>query len=150
MGRGRIVAVEAQPYEFDALVRNIALSGLRSVITPVLGFAGGDGVFARDAQSVAMVDMSALLAEHHIDDVALLKVDIEGSEFGLFDAPAPWLQRVRRIAMEVHPPYGSVTALASLIRSEGFDVWTRESATPATAVYLYATRRPELLGAKAA
>jgi hypothetical protein len=77
---------------------------------------------------------------HGVREIALLKVDIEGSEFALFERPQAWLRIVRRIAMEVHPPYGDVDALCARLRGLGFSLRLRPSSTPAAAVYLYAER----------
>jgi hypothetical protein len=48
--------------------------------------------------------------------IDLLKCDIEGAEEELFDECAPWIGRVRYMAVEVHEPYTRqklVTALKS-------------------------------------
>ena len=38
-------------------------------------------------------------------EVDLLKCDIEGTEKELFAGCAPWIGRVRHLAVETHPPY---------------------------------------------
>ncbi len=142
MGAGRVIAIEAQAYEHDALVRNIELNDVGSLVTPLLGFAGTGGAFEDSEHRERTIDLDAVLREHGVDEITLLKVDIEGSEFGLFASRPAWLRLVRRIAMEVHPPYGDVEVLAELLRGEGFGVTIRPSAMPAAAVYLYAVRAP--------
>ena len=140
MGRGRVIAVEAQAYEYEMLIRNIELNQAGAIVTPLLGFAGGGGLFEGTEYESRIVNLNEVVERYEIRDIALLKVDIEGSEFALFGARPAWLGIVRRIAMEVHPPYGSVDGLADLLRSEGFAVRTHPSSTPDTAVYLYAVR----------
>ena len=64
--------------------------------------------------------MEALLAELDADD--FLKVDIEGSEFALFEDCGPWIGRVHCIAMEVHHDCGVIQALELRLRDEGIVV----------------------------
>jgi hypothetical protein len=140
MGAGRVIAIEAQEYEHEMLVRNVALNDAGGIVTPMLGFAGAGGLFQGGEYSRTTIDLDAVVREQAISVIALLKVDIEGSEFALFGRRPAWLRRVHRIAMEVHPPYGDVDALCATLRGEGFAVHVRPSATPAAAVYLYAER----------
>jgi hypothetical protein len=140
MGAGRVIAVEAQEYEHEMLVRNVALNGVEGIVTPLLGFAGAGGLFEGGEYSRKTIDIDAVVRERAISEITLLKADIEGSEFALFEQRPAWLRLVQRIAMEVHPPYGDVDALCATLRGEGFAVHVRPSATPAAAVYLYAER----------
>jgi hypothetical protein len=66
--------------------------------------------------------MGDLLDGHGIARIDFLKVDVEGSEFDLFRFADGWLGRVRRIAMEVHPEFGSTPELVDRIRSGGMSV----------------------------
>ena len=52
--------------------------------------------------------------------VHLLKMDIEGSEFGLFEDNPDWLNKILHIAMEVHPEFGDVSSLCEQIKRAGF------------------------------
>jgi hypothetical protein len=56
------------------------------------------------------------------DDVDLLKIDIEGSEFSLVSGDPSSLARVRRIVMEVHQPHGDVIELARALEGADFSV----------------------------
>ena len=56
--------------------------------------------------------------------IDLLKIDIEGAEFELFQQPAPWLDMVRHIAIELHTP-GARAALLSALA--GYDYALEES-----------------------
>ncbi len=140
MGAGRVFAVEAQEYEHEMLVRNVALNGVADIVMPLLGFAGSGGLFGGGAHSQNTVDLDEVMREHGVREIALLKVNIEGSEFALFERPQAWLRLVRRIAMEVHPPYGDVDALCARLRGLGFSLRLRPSSTPDAAIYLYAER----------
>ena len=47
-------------------------------------------------------------------------MDLEGSEFALFDEPS-WLKRVGAICMEVHPEYGSPTKILKELKKYEFE-----------------------------
>lgn len=129
----RVVAIEAQRGFIEEIEQNAALNGLSARVTPVWAMVHGDhGVFASaDVRQRASHmrgleppdrELSEILDAHGIDRVDLLKMDIEGSEFGLFAAPGAWLGRVRRIVAEVHAGHGDARALMGRIRDAGFDV----------------------------
>jgi len=64
-----------------------------------------------------------LITKYDLETIDFLKVDIEGSEFDLFNSDIGWLSRVKKIAMEVHLEFGDITELASKLESRGFAVW---------------------------
>jgi FkbM family methyltransferase len=65
-----------------------------------------------------------LMSAYLIDRIGLLKVDIEGGEFGLLAAAENlgWLGQVDQLVLEVHPAFGDVAALAGQLRRHGFAV----------------------------
>jgi hypothetical protein len=80
-----------------------------------------------EGRNPPIVEMAELLDRHEIQRVDFLKCDIEGSEFDLFFHGAEWLSRVRRLAMEVHPAFGSPLALRDLLTRRGFAVSLQSS-----------------------
>ncbi len=67
--------------------------------------------------------MNELIRAHHLDKIALVKMDCEGCEFSIFSAPdLSWLEPVQRIAMEYHANPSSVMRL---LREHGFSVKRR-------------------------
>ena len=54
--------------------------------------------------------------------VALLKADVEGSEYALFTGDLSWLDGVRRITLEVHRDHGDAVALCRRLRQHDYDV----------------------------
>ena len=153
----RVLAVEAQRGFARELTDLAARHDVASRITVENVLVGsGSGIFAGEKRVVAssdsegfqppVVSMEALLARNGFDCVDFLKTDIEGSEFDLFrDAPA-WLASVRRIAMEVHPEFGSVDDLRASIESLGLSVELRDNRLsvvgqlPPDGGYLFAIR----------
>ena len=94
-----------------------------------------------------------LMSAYRIDRIGLLKVDIEGGEFGLFAAAENlgWLGQVDQLVLEVHPDFGDVAALAGQLRRQGFAVSLHDNddrpvaATCDRVTYAYCRRpRPRL------
>jgi hypothetical protein len=135
--------VEAAPDFLEMIAYLMEANGVRNVVVENAFIEDGGsqaGAFQPDKMKRKTLD--ELLAEHGFDDVDLMKVDIEGSEFGAFPA-FRGLERVRRISMEVHPHAGDVAALAAGIGGRGFEVAVcdaglRPAADPQKAVYLFA------------
>ena len=128
----RVLAVEAQSGFVDEIQRHARLNDCTDRVTVEVGLLGaGTGVFAdagrlRTASHYGSqpppLTLAELLRRHRVDRVDLLKVDIEGAEFGLFDGDLGWLARVRRIAMEVHAEFGDPARLARRLADHGFAV----------------------------
>lgn len=72
------------------------------------------------------VDLSELLDRHSFDTVDLMKIDIERSEFALFEHPG-WLHRVKQVCMEVHNKCGDVQRILSCVQSHGFSIILSDS-----------------------
>jgi hypothetical protein len=56
--------------------------------------------------SAPVLTVDDLLQRYQIQSVDLMKIDIEGAEFALFEA-CKWLRKVQAITMEVHPQHGN-------------------------------------------
>lgn len=136
----RVVAVEALDGYAAPLRANLAANGLDNLVL-VNAFVGGAGFLSPGTGRT--IDLASVLALAGGGRVDLLKVDIEGSEFGLELAP---LANVARLAMELHPGYGDGEALLRAVRALGFDCrlydeQLRPAALPAASfVYALNTR----------
>ncbi|MDB5597889.1 MAG: Methyltransferase FkbM [Hyphomicrobiales bacterium] len=159
------VAVEAQQGFADVIRTVVAANGVEERVRIVTAIAGSSapsvptrGVLADEERWVTathsvgqrpnVVAMGDLLDSLGADRVGLLKVDIEGGEFAVFDplGDLEWLARVEQIALEVHPPFGDVPALERLLVDRGFSV-TFQANEPVEVApadpsvnYAYATR----------
>jgi FkbM family methyltransferase len=151
----RVIAVDAQS-GFDTSIReHAAANGCSQRIVYVLGMlGGGTGLLANEEALKASshfgihppnVPMRDLMRSHNISEINFLKIDIEGSEFGLFSGDLSWLPSVKRIAMEVHPKFGNPGDLvdvlyrnnfATLLLTEDQRVLSKVAGRPA---YLFAT-----------
>jgi len=111
----KIIAIEPEPKNFAALVRN---TFRYSTITPIqaalwkedgevaLGTSdahpkGAFQVAENGGERVRAITMRTLMSETGIDSIDLLKVDIEGAEKEVFETCA-WIKNVRVIAIELH------------------------------------------------
>jgi len=111
----RIIAIEPEPLNFAALIRNTAPY---KTITPfqaalwredgevTLGASsahpkGAFQVVENGRQRARAVTMETVMRETGIHSIDLLKVDIEGAEIEVFGS-CPWIRNVRVIAIELH------------------------------------------------
>ena len=154
----RVLAVEAQPGLVprieDACRRNSLPEGAVTVVNALIG--ASTGVFAGSkawtnnpyplGSRPSETTIDALAEAHGIASFEFVKMDVEGSEFALITAAAPWLDRVRCLAGEVHSEFGDPDALVRILEARGFQVARAdENLNPIEAFrkhdgYLYAWR----------
>ncbi|MFN7803968.1 MAG: FkbM family methyltransferase, partial [Planctomycetaceae bacterium] len=67
--------------------------------------------------------LSAILAESGVEQIDLLKIDVEKSEWLVFQGiePEDW-NRIRQVVVEVHDEDGRLEQVVGLLRGQGFDV----------------------------
>jgi FkbM family methyltransferase len=121
----KIISVEPLPSTFQRLREQIERNNLADrVATLNYALAGTPGVrsfadervpsgqkrlvsqaneFARPGQEVQCTTLEAILDQQRADEVDLLKMDIEGTEYeALTQTPIPTLSRIKRIVVELH------------------------------------------------
>lgn len=150
-----VVGVEAQHQYLSLIGRNAAANGVahkviveHALVGPTVGALAADPRPSETTKvgAAKQIGMTELFTKHELERVDFLKIDIEGSEFGIFEADdSSWLQKVDRIAMEVHTAYGDVQFLVSTLRSHGLVVNLRTDAgksatTLGESGYLFAYR----------
>jgi FkbM family methyltransferase len=133
----RIIAVEFETENFQQLQRNA--SAYPNIECVHAGLWPTDGLVAvanpqaakwahvptaapagtHDVSSVRAISMATLMAEHRIDSIDLLKLDIEGSEYELFETAPDWMSRVKTVAIELHDHMrpGAGTRFLAALRS---------------------------------
>lgn len=167
---GSVYALEAHSENFDRLRRHVALNDLGNVHveraavggraerrdlgvsrTNVGGHSIAHPVPDGRVEPVPGTTLPAILDEHGLDTVDVLKLDVEGAEYEILEStPASYLERVERIVLEEHRFPGGrdeydPTALRELLRDAGFEVWKEnEVAYPSEGRFwmLYARREP--------
>ena len=111
-----IYAVEPNPVTYRTLVLNTSGLGIFTCEAAVADADGSQELFGGphswDSSLTAGVGgarytvqtftLSSLLTDLGVEDVDLLKLDVEGAEFGLLRAAGPALAKVRAIAAELH------------------------------------------------
>jgi hypothetical protein len=111
-----ILSVEAQQ-EFGPVIKHNFSKNNYTNYNVEIGFVGTGGDLENTCdKSFTIID---LLDRNGIKQVDLLKMDIEGSEFSLFNNP-DWLQRINAICMEVHPEYGNPTNIVNVLHEFNF------------------------------
>jgi hypothetical protein len=136
----QIVYVEPQS-QFPPYMRKLLAEFPGTKVVEVQAMVGS----AHPSLDGDVVDADALLAPYGV--IAFAKMDIEGAEEPLFATAGPWLDKVERIAMEIHPLECDAAAVVEALTRRGFTVRTTDPigrpAPPQTAMYAYAARRPE-------
>jgi FkbM family methyltransferase len=114
----RIIAVEPDPSSFSVLKKNAelypniipvnaALWNSDSVVSLQDSGGGSWGMRVSKAEnssstSVRSMTFATLLSEYDVNQVDVLKVDIEGAECELFEDASVWINQVKVICAELH------------------------------------------------
>lgn len=113
----RIFALEPEPSNYELLCRNAAPypgivpiqaalwseSGTIGLTDPGTGHWGFRSVAGATGNiGVAAVSITDLLARYGVDQIDLLKIDIEGAELEVFSTSESWIGRAGVIAAELH------------------------------------------------
>ena len=114
-----ILGVDIQPGYLPVVEHNLRLNGFDNFALEC-GFIGAGGMFEKD--DCHRLDLDSLLEKYQLVKIDLVKMDIEGSEYPLFESDA-WLERVGALCMEVHQGYpkGFDTMMQALKR-HGFEI----------------------------
>ncbi|MEO7963704.1 MAG: FkbM family methyltransferase [Gemmatimonadaceae bacterium] len=104
----RVALLRAAVWTHDG---EIAYSGDEDDAFTVSGDVG-----SRRAPSIRI---DTLLNAYGVDRVDYVKMDIEGAEAAIVAEPAPWLDRVDSLKIEVHPP-ATLVALRAVLEGRGF------------------------------
>ena len=121
---GKVIAVEPSSEDYDCLLANIKLNGLRNVvpINAAVSDEEKEVAFEFKGRTVAKRArrLRDLLLEHNVglDEVRFTKMDIEGVERAVVPESLDILGRCDRVAMELHD--GSGALLDPLLRAKGF------------------------------
>lgn len=129
-----IICVEPEPGNAEILRRNFALNKIRAhFLDAAVTVDDGEVMLQRFDQDYAhqIVDRAdnglivrglsvpSIMRLFGWDAIDLVKMDIEGYEAALLTRNAAWLNKVRALAMEVHPPF-TVDKLREAVVQYGF------------------------------
>jgi len=137
-----ILSVEAQK-EFEPVIKNNMLKNEFINYNLEIGFIGTGGDLSN--KNIKLFTILGLLDKHNIDQVDLLKMDIEGSEFSLFEEP-DWLTRINAICMEVHQEFGDPKQITDVLNNFGFTFKVADenlnlTEDPQSVNYIYAWKK---------
>ena len=119
----KVIAVDINKESLEKLKEQAKLNNCLDKIKIVLGAVGpNSGMCIDQIKKVPALEFNQLLKENNVSRVDFLKIDIEGSEFDLLENNNGWLQKVKKIAMEVHPAYGNPKKLKEILQGHGFNV----------------------------
>jgi hypothetical protein len=140
----KVIAVEVMPRYVDVIRRNMEANGLGNYAIEI-AFVGAGGTAADCSEAADTRTIPEILDRHALSTVDLVKMDIEGSEFALFESAA-WLERVSALCMEVHPDHGDVEIILRALAHRRFEFSMRDRRLRSTidlpnAMYIYAVRK---------
>lgn len=135
-----ILAIEPDPFNYKILVKNTenypTIQALNYSIAHVdnLLFTIHDNfrdgkewsktVQASTNGSISGITIQSLIQKFHLNEIALLKMDIEGYEKYIFEnSDLSFLDFVKVIAVEVHEEFISKNAVYEKLKAFGFIVW---------------------------
>ncbi|MGR8998180.1 MAG: FkbM family methyltransferase [Gammaproteobacteria bacterium] len=126
----RVVAVEAQSRFIGEMENNLRENRVLDKVKIEFGLIGyGSGVFSDEKKLKSsshytlpppLLSFNEVIKRHQIEQIDLLKVDIEGSEFDLFVNDPTWINKVNKIAMEVHQDFGDLNTIVEILLKYGF------------------------------
>jgi FkbM family methyltransferase len=173
---GRVIAIEAHPGLFACLERAIEVNGLSNVTAlqaAVTATPGGsvsitdeDAWYANTIMApggpgsieVPGLTLDEVVAEHSIDGIGLLKMNIEGAEVPALRGMSDSLDRCRAVAVECHdfraedpgdpafgdPAFRTKETVIGTLAAAGFEIASRaDHANPAFRDTVYASRPAE-------
>ena len=160
---GKVLAYEPFPESFALLQHNLQLNDARNVEARPYAVAAAPGTLRLNIGSehavqhtttaegahtieVAALTLESVFDEHAVTHCDLLKLDVEGAEYGILLNAAPeTLRKIKRIALEYHDhtPAGTHAQLRDFLIEHGFQVDVQPNPVHDHLGYLYAARRDE-------
>jgi len=138
---GKVIAIEPDPQTFAYLEENVLTNGFGNVVLLNAALAAKPGteflsgvnpgsktIMARKkgrltGTTVTAVTLENVISRFGLHRIDLLKVDIEGAEFLLFDDTS-WFRITARIVMEAHPNFGDLRHVVEKLTQYGYEVCT--------------------------
>jgi hypothetical protein len=138
----KVICVDVVPNFADVIRRNMEINGFQNYIFECT-LVGQGGSYSGPVTSVSTIE--EIIHRNNLSTVDFLKMDVEGSEFVLFQSPS-WLQYISYLSMEVHPEFGDPQLIVDSLKNNGFDYLLTDHMFHSTenmkqASYIYASKR---------
>ena len=111
-----VLSVEATEAFVPVIQHNLKSNGCRRYAVERV-FIGAGGEMEGDA--LLTITMEDLLRRHDMAEIDFVKMDIEGSEFSLFESP-DWLNGVKALSMEIHLDFGDPNLVLETLKRYHF------------------------------
>lgn len=139
----KIICVEVQSRYRDIIKYNMELNNFKNYAIESC-FIGEGGLCTDLISNDNITTLDNIMDKYGLQHIDFAKIDIEGSEYVLFESPA-WLRNVKYISMELHHEYGDINTILHALKEYGFSyVLVDESFKPISdatkALHLYASR----------
>jgi FkbM family methyltransferase len=138
----RIIAVEPESSNAAVIRRNFELNAIKGeVIEAAVGSKNGVAKFQAHGDSnqgrlsetgvpVKTLSVDSIIEKFDLQQLDLVKIDIEGGEQELFQGSATWLDRTKAIIIEFHPATVDCIPLIKLLEDRGFTYIRANTAFP--------------------
>ncbi len=143
----KVYAFEPESSNHAQLLKNIAANRFTNIVPIKKAVGGTTGsvllhravankggasiatAISDDVEPVDMVTLEEAMKMHGVEHINVLKVDIEGSEYALFEhVSLDTLRRVDRVEMETHPVEGKrIEDMVTKLSNAGFTVEQRRT-----------------------
>lgn len=113
-----VLCVEAQPHFIPVIQHNMKANSFSNYAIECATIGSGGALGGDGSKSLRIRD---LFQRYQLRRINFLKMDIEGSEFSLFEE-FNWLEIVDSLSMEVHRAYGNPIDVIQKLTLHGFGV----------------------------
>lgn len=144
-GRNNVILEEVAIWKQSGQEIKMLINPGNSLISSTEGSGSG----YTTSQKVQTKTLETIMNDHLISEIDLLKMDIEGSEYDIFESLSPdFLSRFKYLIIEFHNNKGRVPSLIEKIECADFDIDLRNDDTRFKADFnsdrgtIFATKRP--------
>jgi FkbM family methyltransferase len=123
--KGKVVAIEPNPEDYNILIKNIQNSKIQNIIPINIGVSGKEGIetitFKESTFSFKTNTLKAILEDVNISSFDFVKLDIEGYEYEVIQNDKELFYNSRVISMEFH---NNKEKIDSIILNKEFEYYT--------------------------